>query len=706
MSTPAKLPGSLAGTPRLDRWLRVEPDGTVTAFTGKVEIGQGILTALTQIVAEELDVPVARVRLVNADTATSPDEGVTSGSRSIEESGAALRVASAQARELLLAEAAKRLACSLEDLTVRDGIVHAKSGATVGYGELAGAVSFARAVDAGVALKPASEHRVIGAGVPRIELAAKVCGVPVYLQDMELPGMLHGRVARPPSYAAELTAFDEAAVKAAAGVAAVIRDGRFLAVACEREDQAVRAQRALARAATWREKPMLPEGVAAGRHLLGMPATEQVVSEKTDAAAQARGKQKLKATYTRPFIAHASIGPSCAMARCDAGRYTVWSHSQSIFLLRRDLAAALRTEESSITVIHAPGAGCYGHNGADDVALDAALVARAVPGRPVKLQWMREDEFAWEPYGSAMLVELSAALDEQGSIVEWQADHWSHPHSNRPGGKGGQNLLAGWHLEDPVPAAAPGDPPLPAGGSHRNAAPLYRFAHERVTNHLVREMPVRVSALRSLGAHANIFAIESFMDELAAAAGADPVEFRLRHLEDPRARAVIETVARVSGWDERPRDADGRGYGIGFARYKNLGSYVAVVAEVELGEDVRMTRGWAAVDVGLAINPDGVINQIEGGIIQAASWTLKEQVTYDGTRILARTWDDYPVLKFSEAPELTVMIVERRDRPPVGAGEGAQGPTAAAIANAIFAASGARVRDMPLTRDRIVAAMA
>jgi nicotinate dehydrogenase subunit B len=319
--------------------------------------------------------------------------------------------------------------------------------------------------------------------------------------------------------------------------------------------------------------------------------------------------------------------------------------------------------------------------------------------------WMREDEFAWEPYGSAMVVRMRAALDAEGRITSWSHDVWSHGHSTRPGSKGGVNLLAAWHLAQPLAPAAPGNPPLPPGGSHRNAIPLYDFPQQRVTNHLVREAPLRVSALRSLGAHVNIFAIESFMDELAVAASADPVEFRLRHLKDTRARAVIEAVAAKADWRPREQGDGVRGRGIGFSRYKNLGCYVAVIAEVEIEDEVRVRRVWAAIDAGQAINPDGIVNQTEGGIIQTISWTLKERIDFDRQRVTTRTWQDYPVLTFAEAPEIEVTLLNRPDQPPLGAGEGAQGPTGAAVANAIFNALGVRMRDMPFTRDRLVAAM-
>jgi len=705
MTAPRRLPGSLETNRRLSHWLRINNgDGTVTVFTGKVEIGQGILTALTQVVADELDVSPQRVRLTKAGTGHGPNEGITSGSRSIEESGVALRYACAEARELLLQRAAVKLGVSLEKVGVVDGVVSG-GGSAVTYWELADDRMLERDATGQAAPKPASEHKYIGSAVPRVDLPAKLTGVAAYIQDMELPGMLYGRVVRPPAYGARLTALDDAEVRTMPGVVTVVRDGSFLGVVAAREEQAIRAARRLARSAQWHNDQTLPADVTPAEYLLAQPARTDVISEKSDAAAMQPGGTVLAATYTRPYIAHASMGPSCAIAKFGNGHYDVWTHSQGIHPLRKDMAKALRVAPEALTVNHADGAGCYGHNGADDVALDAALLARAVPGRAVQVQWMREDEFAWEPYGPAMVVKTRAALDAGGHIVDWQLDVWSYPHSARPEGKDGVNLIAAWHLAEPHPAATPANPPLPPGGSHRNAIPLYDFPNQRVTHHLITYSPLRASALRALGAHANVFAIESFMDELALAAGVDAVEFRLRHLKDPRARAVIEAVAQKSGW-ENSALAEGRGRGIGFARYKNLGCYVAVVAEVDIESAPRVTRAWAAVDVGLVINPDGVINQIEGGFIQSASMTLKEQVTFDRERITSRTWDDYPVLKFSEAPQVEVTLMERPDLPPVGAGEGATGPAAAAIANAVAAAIGALVRDMPISRERVIAALA
>jgi len=705
MSTPPrKLPGSLNANRRLDRWLRVNRDGTVTAFPGKVEIGQGILTALAQIVAEELDVSLERVRLAPTDTRYSPDEGMTSGSMSITDGGAALRYAAAEARELLLQRAATRLGVSLEQLSVADGVVSARSGGSITYWDLTSDDLLAREATAEIAPKPASLHTIIGKPAPRRDIPAKVTGTPIYVHDLELPGMLHGRIARPPSYDARLTGIDESEVRALPGVVTVARDGSFLGVIAEREEQAIRALIRLKRIARWEEATRLPEPDP--RFLFKETTEDTVISEKKDAAAAARAARTLEAEYTRPYTAHAALGPSCAVARFEDGRYTVWTHSQGVYPLRRDLAPVLAVEEERIATIHMDGAGCYGHNGADDAALDAALLARAVPGRPVRVQWMREDEFQWEPYGPAMVVKLKADLDRDGNVVGWTEDIWSNSHSTRPNGLGGVNLLAAWHLAQPHQPSPPRNPPLPGGGSHRNAIPIYEFPNERVTNRLVKRMPVRVSALRALGATANVFAIESFMDELAAAAGADPVEFRLRHLKDPRARAVIETVAARAAWRKGTKGDGSRGRGIGFARYKNGASYVAVIVDVEVGNEIAVKRAWAAIDAGLVINPDGLVNQTEGGVIQTVSWALKEAVQYDRNRILSSHWSDYPILTFEESPPVEVTILNRPDEPPLGAGEGAQGPTVAAIANAVHHAMGVRLRDMPFTRERVLAALA
>jgi nicotinate dehydrogenase subunit B len=700
--TPRKLPGSLETNRNLDQWLTINADGTVTLRPGKVEIGQGILTALVQIVAEELDVSLERIRLVTAATTLSPNEGITSGSRSIQESGIALRFAAAEARELLLARAAAKLGASVEQLSVRDGVVTSRAGGSASYWELADESLLRREATGEAPPKTAAEYELIGRTVPRIDIPPKVMGAPVYVQDLELPRMAHARVVRPPRPGMRLTTYDFGEVEEMPGVLKVVRDGNFLGVIAEREEQAIRASRRLTRVAQWQGGAALP--ASDPRYLLELETEDEVISEKAEGALDT-GLRSLTAEYSRAHLAHASLGPSCAIAQFNDGRYTIWTHSQGIFPLRGDLSTTLKVPETDIEIAHMEGAGCYGHNGADDVACDAALLARALPGRPVRVQWMRSDEFRWEPYGSPMVVRVEGALDSSGRIASWSLDLWSHGHSTRPTGRGGVNLLGAWQLAEPAKAARPGNPPLPAGGSHRNAIPLYDFPRQRVTNHLARNAPLRTSALRSLGAHVNVLAIESFMDELAEAAGADPVEFRLRHLKDARARAVIEKVAELAGWRSREQGNGERGRGLGFARYKNLGCYVAVITEVRVGDTVQVPRAWCAVDVGQVINYDGVVNQIEGGIVQTVSWTLKERVGYDRDGVTSRNWDDYPILTFPEVPEVQVTLIDRPELPPLGAGEGTQGPTAAAIGNAIYNATKVRLRDMPFTRERLIAAL-
>ncbi len=701
-TTPRKLPGSLDTNRSLATWLSINRDGTVDMRPGKIEIGQGILSALTQIVADELDVNLERIRVVTADTAQSPNEGTTSGSRSIEESGMAFRYAAAEARELLLTRAGVRLGVSIEQLSVNDGTITSRSGGSVTYWDITDESMLKREATAETAPKSHTQHKFVGGSAPRADIPRKVSGVPSYVQDIDPPGLVHGRVVRPPSPFAKLVSVDLEDVRAMPGVVAVLRDGSYLGVVAEREEQAIRAQRRLARNAKWNEVAKLPEFDP--RFLLKLPAKTEVISEKNDANVAASGAT-LEGEFSRHFLAHAALAPSCAVAVCNGGKFTVWTHSQGIYPLLGELAPMLGVPPADIVIHHAEGAGCYGHNGADDVAVDAALLARATPGRPVRVQWMREEEFMWEPFSSAMVVKTRATLGKDGNVASWNFDIWSHGHSSRPGRGPGSNLLSSWYLEKPSQRAQTGNPPLPGGGSHRNGIPIYDYPNQRVTNHLIADPPIRTSSLRGLGSQTNVFAIESFMDELAAAANVDPIEYRLRHLKDARARAVIEKVAAMAGWKPGSKGDGTCGKGIGFARYKNAAAYVAIIAEVELAEDVRVPKLWCAFDVGQAIHVDGVINQMEGGIIQAVSFTLKEAVKYDRERVTQQSWDDYPILSFTEVPEVEVALINHPELPPVGAGEGTQGPVSAAIGNALFNAAGVRLRDLPFTRDRLVAAM-
>jgi nicotinate dehydrogenase subunit B len=716
MEAPAHLPGSLDSNRLLSAWLRVNPNGTVTVFTGKVELGQGIGSALAQVAADELDVDYLRIDMVTADTSRTPDEGFTAGSQSIEQSGTAIRFACAEARQILLAAAAARLGVEAGDLTVVDGTIAAPGGKHTTYWEVTTDATLRREATAHYKPKAAGEYKLIGQSLARRDILLKFTGGAAYLQDLRLPGMVHARIGRPPAPRAELISLDAAALKAMPGVIEVVRDGSFVAVVCEREEQAINARLALRELAIW-SRPELPPTLVDtfDRPDPELQTQDSVVYERAAPGAPVAVRQ-IEARYTRPFQLHASIGPSCAVAHSEEGKLTVWTHSQGGFGLRSDIARALGLAPASVVCVHMEGAGCYGHNGADDAAFDAALLARAVPGRPVRVQWMRDDEFMWEPFGSAMDIRVRAGLSAEGYIVDWRHELWSYPHARRPGGREGVNLLAASYLAHPLQPTFPADVPLPNGGSDRNAIPLYDFPKQKIIKHYMPDAPLRTSSLRTLGAYANVFAIESLMDETAAAAGVDPVEFRLRHLRDERARTVIEAAARLSAW--RPGDlGDGgrgagstfQGRGMGFARYKNHACYCAVVADVEVNRvsgSVHVARAWSAVDAGLAINPDGIVNQIEGGLIQSASWTLKEALKVDRYGIQTKSWIDYPILRFSEVPTVEIEVIQRPAENSLGVGEGAQGPTGAAIANAFAAATGRRLRDIPFTPKRVRAALA
>jgi CO/xanthine dehydrogenase Mo-binding subunit len=701
----APLPGSLKQTPLLDAWIRVGPDGAITAFTGKAELGQGLKTALIQVVAEQLDVAPARVTLVTADTARTPNEGFTAGSHSMQDSGTALLNAAAQTRLLLLDAAAGAMGTTVEALTVSNGVIHRPGGATRDYGSLAsGLAMHVRAQPTG-GLKAPGSYNVIGTSLPRIDIPAKLTGGAAYVQDMRPPGMLHARAIRQPSAGAELLHADTDAVARLPGVVKVVRDGSYLAVVAAKEWQAIKAMRALAASAAWRESAALPEQSQAPELIRSLPARDIPVLNWSNPAAAAA--KRLNARYTRPYQMHGAIGPSCALAVYDQTGMTVWSHTQGVFPLRAALAQLLRLPPEQVRVVHVEGSGCYGHNGADDAAADAALIARAIPGRPIRVQWMREQEHTNEPYGPAMMAEVSGAIDTEGRVVDWEYGVWSNTHNRRP--NAGGLLLQNAALPDPLPVPPPAPIPMPEGGGDRNSNPIYAFPNARVVSHFVPEMPVRISAMRSLGAYLNIFAIESFVDELAVSAGADPVAFRLRHLTDERARAVVQTAADRFGWDTKtPREA-GAGRGFAFARYKNLGAYCAVALSVSVEHEtgqIRVGRVVAAVDSGQPINPDGIRNQIEGAMVQSASWTLYEAVRFDRRHITSTDWSSYPILRFPAVPEsVEVHVLPAPGQPFLGTGEAGQGPMAAAIANALWDATGARVRDLPLSAARVKAAI-
>jgi nicotinate dehydrogenase subunit B len=703
MTSPV-LPLSLKNNPRLDRWVRFDADGKVTVFSGKVELGQGIVTAIAQIAAEELSVAPEQLSIVVGDTRVSPDEWFTAGSQSIEVGGTSMRLACAEVRQIFLQAAAAELEVAESDLRIVGGIIELPgTDLRTSYWKLAPRVDLARDATGTAPVKTKVEQRVAGASLRRRDISAKVSGA-AFVHDLDLPGMLHARVLRGPAYGARLVSLDEEAIKRLPGHVTLVRNGRFTAVVAEREEQAVKALEVATRTARWEGGEPLPEPQEVQTLLQGLPHTSSTVYETDfkDQKAPPSPARRFEATYSRPYIAHASIGPSCAVASYADGRLTVWSHVQGPHFLRGQIARALGMTPAEVDVIHRDGAGCYGHNGADDAAFDAALVARACK-RPVMLQWTREQELAWSPYGSAMAVKISAATDASGRISEWKHELWSHTHIKRPGYGEGVNLLGAWEMDPPHPVPPAKDMPLPSGGGDRNAVPLYDFPRQQVVYHFISSMPLRVSALRALGAYANVFAIESMMDEIAHALGADPLEFRLRHQSDPRARAVLEAAAKGLGWKPGAKSDGTRGRGIAFARYKNLSAYCAVAAEVEVAEKIKLVRAVAAVDAGDVVNPDGLRNQVEGGIVQAASWTLKEAVRWDRQGVRSRSWEEYPILAFDEVPEIEVVILDRPGGPGLGTGECAAGPTGGAIANAVHHALGLRARHLPLTPERLAA---
>ena len=694
-------PGSLKTSPYLDSWIRIDADGSITVFTGKAELGQGFKTAFQQVAAEELDVAFASLKVVTADTGLTANEGYTAGSHSMQDSGTAIQNAAAQARELLVAEAARRFDLPADQLRTENGEVVAPDGRRAGYRELVAGDLLHVQAQAKSRLKDPATFRVMGQAVPRVDIPAKVTGGAAYVQDMRLPGMVHARIVRPPGYGAQLVDCDTSAVEKMPGVVGVVRDGNFLAVVTKKEFQSVKAMRALSAAAKWKETASLPDQDDLLRVLTSLPSQDSVIFERNDASAV--GQSTLEATYVRPYQSHGSIGPSCAVAQLNGDTMTVWTHTQGVYPDRQAIAEMLRMPPAKVRCIHVEGSGCYGHNGADDAAADAALIARAFPGRPVRVQWMREQEHAWEPFGPAMVTRLKASLDREGKIADWNFEVWSNTHSMRPGGAG--CMLAAQHVAQPFKVPAPKPLPLPEGGGDRNAIPIYALPNAHVVHHFIPEMPLRISAMRALGAYHNVFSIESFMDELASAADADPVEFRLRHLDDPRGRDVIAKAAQEFLWKPDQRPAPGRGFGFAFARYKNLAAYCAVASEVEVNGQTgraRLIRAVAAVDSGQVVNPDGLTNQIEGAIVQSMSWTLYESVSFDETRITSIDWQTYPILRFGAVPDnITVHIINRPGQPFLGSGETGQGPAAASIANAIANATGKRLRNLPLTRKRI-----
>jgi CO/xanthine dehydrogenase Mo-binding subunit len=671
----------------IDAWLEVLADGRIRVFTGKIELGQGISTAVAQVAAEELNMEMSQVEVTMAETGRTPNEGYTAGSNSIESSAMSIRRAAAAAREQLLELAGKKLNIPPTELQIQKGKISTKdSSHTATFADLLEGRQLTGEVPAQVKLKPKEAYTLVGKAIPRDDVDRIVKGDPVYVHDLRFPGMVHARVVRPPVYGAHLLHGEEVP-----GILKTVINGSFIGVIATSEYQAIQAQTLARSTAKWSNGPALPKVDA--DYLQSLPSNkEQVISKGAQTA-----NPTLKTRYFKPYIMHGATGPSCAVALYDDATLHVWTHSQGVYPLRESLSKMLHISPDAIHVKGVPGSGCYGHNGADDVAADAALLAMAYPGKHIRVQWTREEENAWEPYGSAMVMEIAASLDKiSGRITHWKHDLWSDTHGARPGGNA-DNLLPARYIEQPFLKKPSGF----SGGAYRNAVPYYSIPNQQVTAHFF-DGPLRTSSLRSLGAYANLFAIESFMDELAEKAGKDPFEFRLMHLEDDRAREVVERLRDLTR---------GQPVGMAFSRYENTKSYCAVAAQVVIGAGnaghpdgaghpagaiPRVQKMWAVIDAGEVINLDGIKNTIEGGMVQSASWTLYEEVKFNEHGITSLNWNTYPVSRFPQAPEVEVVVIDRPTEKAVGAGEAAQGPAAAAIVNAIYRASGKRIRSLPV----------
>ena len=712
---------SLKTNPLLGQWLRFESNGTVTVFTGKAELGQGILHALKLIAAHELELPVSKVQTETANTKHSPDEGMTSGSLSVQDSGLAIRQASAHAAKLL------------------------KANACLSYAELHTHIDPLLPIDVTVPTKSTALNRIDG----RDDLEALVQGEPIFLHDLGINvdltpiknnwgqsniNLLHGRMVRGPGLRCTLQVDGWlAALVALPEGAQAFRDGNLVGVLAGTEELAEKAASKLQRLLKWNVEslPVCREG---GIDLFELaPAMDSQVFHETGQAMEAGKDAKVyEAVYFRPALHHGSMGPSVALAVWESDQASsglkVWSHTQGIFPLRKDLALAFGVDAQQIEVQHMRGAGCYGHNGADDVAYDAAWLAKHVPGQCVRVQWTREEEMQQSPLAPAMRVKLQATVQtntettkfdspQDGRDIElltWQHDVWSQGHSTRPGRAATPAFKDSWQTEKNFPVLEPINVAAAAGaGAERNAVPPYICSHVKVNAHRLLGLSFRTSAMRGLGAHANVFACESFMDEIAHDQGLDPVAFRLSKLEDLRSIAVIKTLSDQVNWLERRQSVlqkEGWGLGIAYARYKSKGAYCAVVAEVEVTHQVNVRSLWVVADIGEIIHADGAISQLEGGAIQSTSWALKEQAHWDAENITSTHWDAYPILRFSEVPEVMVHLMPGNSQngealnPPLGAGEATQGPTSAAIANAVFHAVGVRVRQMPLSPDNLAKA--
>jgi len=688
----------------VDAFLAIDPSGGVTLYSGKVDLGTGVGTALTQIVAEELDVPFARVQLVEGDTALTPAQGKTWGSLSIQNGGVQIRQAAATARHALLQEAAKRLGVPVEDLIVEQGTVRSRSGGKqVIYGELIGGKTFSLKVDKQAPLKDPATYKIVGQPVPRFDIPSKMTGQFTYMQDFKVPDMLHGRVVRPAAIGATLLSVDESSIKDVPGLVNVVRQGNFLGVVAESEWGAIRAAQKLK--ANWSNWEGLPEQSKLWEHVRATKVNKDDVTSNVGSAEQAleQAAKRLSATYNFAIHSHGSMGPSCSVAEIKDGKLTCWSSSQATHDLRQQLAAMLSMPDTDVRAIYLEGSGCYGRNGHEDAAADAVLLARAV-GRPVRVQWMRADEHGWDPKGPPTLMDLQAGLDANGNVIAWYSQLYVPEAAI-----GNLNVkLVAAEL-----AGLPHETGMVPGNVTQNTAIPYTFPNVRTVAHRLAETPFRPSWIRAPGRMQNTFCNESFMDEVAAAAGADPLEFRLRYLDDPRGVELLKRLARLAQWQTRssPKRESGdvaTGRGLAYVKYELARTYVGAVADLEVNRksgEIRVKHFAVVQDCGQIINPDGVKNQVEGNVTQTVSRVLKEEVTFDRSRVTSLNWASYPILTFPEMPDIDIELIDRPTEKPWGVGEPSAAVVPSAISNAVFDAVGVRLRSVPFTPAKVLAAM-
>lgn len=691
------LPGSLRNTNNVNAWLQVLEDGRVMVFSGKVELGQGIRMAICQVAAEELDMELDQVEVHLAETGLTPDEGYTAGSNSVPQSAMSVRYAAATARQKLLELASSKMGTSIDNLILYNGKVKTKkSNQSLSFTEILEGSQIDMEISTPVPVKVKSGYRYVRKPIPRKDIEKMVRAEELYIQDLRFPGMLHARVLRPPSYQSNLVNLETSKLSTeVSGVIKTVVKGSFVGVITEREYQAVKAERYLRTHSEWSSTTIFPAQKELFSHIKTIAEKPENIRDEGDVNGQFNSDNTLKATFTKPYLKHGAIGPACGIAMYDGDTLHIWSHSQGIYPMRRAIAGMLNMEENKIHVVSVPGAGVFGHNTADDAAADASILAMSYPGKHIRVQWSRQDEHAWDPYGTAMIMELEASLDDVGKIKTWKSEVWTDSHSQRPNNDPA-TLLDTRYLENPIQLTGRGY----LSGGHRNADPYYSIPNMQVNAHYF-DGPLRVSSLRSLGSYTTIFSIESFMDQLAEKAGKDPLEFRLSHLEDERAKSTIRKIQEMCGSENL---AQGEGIGYAFSRYKNTTAYSTIAVKVQVNRstgNLQIKKMWAAIDVGEIINVDGIKNQIEGGMIQAASWTLKEQVSFNENEITSKDWGSYPIFRFQEIPEVEVVMINRPNEAAEGGGEVSMPPTGAAIANAVYHACGKRIYDLPITAEKI-----